>query len=94
MQTTPNKYNEKFREAIARLNPEQMAAVEQMDGPVLVIAGPGTGKTQILAARIGKILLETDASAHENSFALPIPMPARWPCASACSSLSGRMLTG
>src|SRR5665213_178706 len=36
-----------------------------MDGPVLVIAGPGTGKTQILAARIGKILSETDASAHE-----------------------------
>ncbi|HWZ03594.1 MAG TPA: ATP-dependent DNA helicase, partial [Mucilaginibacter sp.] len=32
---------------------------------VLVIAGPGTGKTQILAARIGKILTETDASAHE-----------------------------
>src|SRR6195952_1172360 len=65
MQSTPNKYNEKFREALAKLNPEQMAAVEQMDGPVLVIAGPGTGKTQILAARIGKILTETDASAHE-----------------------------
>ncbi len=65
MQSTPNKYNEKFQEALAKLNPEQLAAVEQMDGPVLVIAGPGTGKTQILAARIGKILLETDANAHE-----------------------------
>jgi DNA helicase-2/ATP-dependent DNA helicase PcrA len=65
MQSTPNKYNDKFQEALAKLNPEQMAAVEQMDGPVLVIAGPGTGKTQILAARIGKILTETDASAHE-----------------------------
>ena len=65
MQSTPNKYNEKFQEALDKLNPEQLAAVEQMDGPVLVIAGPGTGKTQILAARIGKILLETDASAHE-----------------------------
>jgi ATP-dependent DNA helicase UvrD/PcrA len=60
-----NKYNEKFLEALSRLNAEQLAAVEQMDGPVLVIAGPGTGKTQILAARIGKILLETDADAHE-----------------------------
>ncbi|MEO6150355.1 MAG: ATP-dependent DNA helicase, partial [Mucilaginibacter sp.] len=30
-------------------------------GPVLVVAGPGTGKTQILAARIGKILTDTDA---------------------------------
>jgi len=65
MQPSPNKYNEKFLEALARLNPEQLAAVEQTAGPVLVIAGPGTGKTQILAARIGKILLETDASAHE-----------------------------
>jgi DNA helicase-2/ATP-dependent DNA helicase PcrA len=64
-QPTPNKYNEKFQQALAQLNPEQLAAVNQMDGPVLVIAGPGTGKTQILAARIGKILLETDASAHE-----------------------------
>src|SRR5476651_2692033 len=62
---TLQKYNEKFREALAQLNPEQLAAVNKMDGPVLVIAGPGTGKTQILAARIGKILLETDANAHE-----------------------------
>ncbi len=65
MQSTPHKYNEKFQEALNKLNPEQLSAVEQMDGPILVIAGPGTGKTQILAARIGKILLETDASAHE-----------------------------
>src|ERR1700744_1517889 len=61
----PNKYNEKFQEALAQLNPEQLAAVNKMDGPVLVIAGPGTGKTQILAARIGKILTETDALPHE-----------------------------
>src|SRR5580765_2402317 len=42
------------------LNPEQKLAVDTIEGPVLVIAGPGTGKTQILGARIGKILLETD----------------------------------
>ena len=65
MHPTPNQYNEKFKQALAQLNPEQLAAVNNIDGPVLVIAGPGTGKTQILAARIGKILLETDASAHE-----------------------------
>ncbi len=65
MQSTPNKYNEKFQQALSQLNAEQLAAVNKMDGPVLVIAGPGTGKTQILAARIGKILTETDASAHE-----------------------------
>ena len=43
------------------LNPAQRSAVDRVEGPVLVIAGPGTGKTHILAARVGKILLETDA---------------------------------
>ncbi|WP_121813067.1 ATP-dependent DNA helicase [Mucilaginibacter kameinonensis] len=65
MQSTFNKYNNKFQEALAGLNPEQLAAVNKMDGPVLVVAGPGTGKTQILAARIGKILTDTDASPSE-----------------------------
>lgn len=65
IQPTVNKYNAKFREALAGLNPEQLAAVNKMDGPVLVVAGPGTGKTQILAARIGKILTDTDAQPNE-----------------------------
>src|ERR1035437_5885005 len=43
-----------------KLNVEQRKAVDTIEGPVMVIAGPGTGKTQILSARIGKILLETD----------------------------------
>jgi DNA helicase-2/ATP-dependent DNA helicase PcrA len=41
---------------------QQKTAVDTIEGPVMVIAGPGTGKTQILACRIGKILLETDAN--------------------------------
>src|ERR1700742_3054256 len=65
MHPTHAKYNEKFNQALALLNPEQLAAVNQMDGPVLVVAGPGTGKTQILAARIGKILTDTDARPNE-----------------------------
>ncbi len=52
---------EKFEEEYQRLNEAQRRAVDTIEGPVMVIAGPGTGKTQILAARIGKILLETDA---------------------------------
>lgn len=51
----------KFAETYQKLNPQQRLAVDTIEGPVMVIAGPGTGKTQILAARIGKILLETDA---------------------------------
>lgn len=51
----------KFEEEYQRLNEHQRKAVDNIEGPVMVIAGPGTGKTQILASRIGKILLETDA---------------------------------
>lgn len=51
---------EKFNETYKALNAQQRIAVDTIEGPVMVIAGPGTGKTQILAARIGKILLDTD----------------------------------
>src|ERR1700733_15643674 len=51
----------KFTEEYNKLNPEQQKAVDTIEGPVMVIAGPGTGKTQILSARIGKILLDTDS---------------------------------
>ena len=52
--------NEVFRQLYQHLNAAQKQAVDTLEGPVMVIAGPGTGKTQILGARIGKILLETD----------------------------------
>jgi DNA helicase II / ATP-dependent DNA helicase PcrA len=56
------KLKQQFDSEYARLNEGQRQAVDRIEGPVMVIAGPGTGKTQILAARIGKILLDTDAS--------------------------------
>lgn len=49
-----------FKEEYDRLNKAQKDAVDSIDGPVMVVAGPGTGKTQILALRIGNILLKTD----------------------------------
>jgi len=52
----------KFSEILTNLNPQQLEAVERIDGPVLVLAGPGTGKTQILAARTANILLKTDSN--------------------------------
>lgn len=54
------KLKNKFNEEYDRLNDQQRKAVDKIEGPVMVIAGPGTGKTQILAARIGRILLDTD----------------------------------
>ncbi len=47
-----------------KLNAAQQQAVDQIYGPLLVLAGPGTGKTQLLSARIANILEQTDASAQ------------------------------
>jgi DNA helicase II / ATP-dependent DNA helicase PcrA len=51
-----------FKKEYARLNGAQKKAVDTIEGPVMVIAGPGTGKTQILTLRIANILASTDAS--------------------------------
>jgi DNA helicase-2/ATP-dependent DNA helicase PcrA len=52
-----------FEHALKNLNPGQRQAVDTLQGPVLVVAGPGTGKTQVLAVRIASILQNTDAKA-------------------------------
>lgn len=53
-----------FKKAYQSLNTEQRLAVDTIDGPVMVIAGPGTGKTTILTLRIANILRLTDTPAH------------------------------
>lgn len=44
------------------LNKEQLEAVEYLEGPLLVLAGPGTGKTQLLSAKVAHILQTTDTN--------------------------------
>lgn len=49
-----------FEEKYKKLNQKQKEAVDTIEGPVMVIAGPGTGKTTILTLRIANILKKTD----------------------------------
>ncbi|HRF38997.1 MAG TPA: UvrD-helicase domain-containing protein, partial [Saprospiraceae bacterium] len=58
------QYDEAFGQVLAQLDAWQRRAVDQIEGPVVVIAGPGAGKTHIMAARIGRILRDTDAKAN------------------------------
>ncbi|MCH2188608.1 ATP-dependent helicase [Candidatus Gracilibacteria bacterium] len=49
-----------FQDHYTKLNSEQKKAVDTLYGPIMVVAGPGTGKTQIIAMRTANILLKTD----------------------------------
>ena len=42
------------------LNTKQKEAVEYLDGPLLMLAGPGTGKTQLLSEKVAYILKNTE----------------------------------
>lgn len=49
-----------FQKRYEGLNAEQKDAVDTLDGPVMVIAGPGSGKTELLSLRVANILQQTD----------------------------------
>lgn len=54
-----------FLKSYQNLNLEQKLAVDTIDGPVAVIAGPGTGKTQLLSNRVANILDKTDTDPNQ-----------------------------
>lgn len=51
-----------FEQRYKQLNNQQRIAVDTIDGPLLVIAGPGTGKTELLSMRVANILKQPDVS--------------------------------
>ena len=55
---------EAYNSAYRSLNKAQKQAVDSIDGPLLIVAGPGTGKTQLLTTRIAHILATTDTAAE------------------------------
>lgn len=53
-----------FEKKYAGLNTAQKQAVDCLEGPVMVVAGPGTGKTELLSVRVANILKRTDSLAE------------------------------
>ena len=51
---------QEFEKRYKALNANQKKAVDTLDGPVMVVAGPGTGKTELLGVRVANILQKTD----------------------------------
>lgn len=51
--------SQNFKERYSNLNPQQKKAVDTIEGPLMVVAGPGSGKTEILSLRVANILAQS-----------------------------------
>src|ERR1035438_303240 len=60
-----------------KLNPEQLKAVEHGEGPLLIIAGPGSGKTRVIVQRIVHLLTDAGGAAAEAALLPDFRIPPR-----------------
>ncbi|MDR0358713.1 MAG: UvrD-helicase domain-containing protein, partial [bacterium] len=58
MSTSPIPQHAALDEVISGLNPAQREAVEHLDGPLLIFAGAGSGKTRVLTARVANLIAQ------------------------------------
>jgi DNA helicase-2/ATP-dependent DNA helicase PcrA len=61
----PDGARERLAAALAALNAPQRAVATRPDGPLLVVAGPGAGKTRAIVARVAHLLLARNARPGE-----------------------------
>ena len=71
------------------LNEKQKEAVLQTEGPVLILAGAGSGKTRVLTHRIAYLIEECQGSAHGTSWRSPLPIKQRRKCGNRVDALVG-----
>lgn len=90
--------------AAADLTPEQLAAVEHFEGPLLVLAGPGSGKTRVITRRIARLIERgvspreilaitfTNKAAREMSDRVAALLPGQWVWVSTFHKFCARLL--